>query len=308
MGSRINTVMQPCFFQLSGVLPPQDAIAKIKAAVENAYANRGRTLVERNFGAIDAALSRLGHVTVPASVTSDRGMALTVPEDAPDFVKRVTSRLMSGEGDLLPVSALPADGTFLSGTAKYEKRAIAKEIPIWDPDICIDCGKCAIVCPHATIRMKVFEPRAVDKAPGSFLSKEFRSKDIAGYRMAIQVAPDDCTGCGVCVDVCPAKSKVEARHKAINMEPVLEHRDGERANWDFFLSIPSLDRDLLPHDSAKGSQALEPLFEFSGACAGCGETPYLKLATHCSVTACSSPTPRGAPRSTARTCPPPRGR
>ena len=166
MGNRINTVMQPCFFQLSGVLPPQDAIAKIKAAVENTYANRGRALVERNFAAIDRSLERLARVTVPASVTSDRAMVSNVPDDAPDFVKRVTSRLMAGDGDLLPVSALPVDGTFPSGTAKYEKRAIAKEIPIWDPEICIDCGKCAIVCPHATIRMKVFEPAAVDNAPG----------------------------------------------------------------------------------------------------------------------------------------------
>ena len=167
MGNRINTVMQPCFFQLSGVLPPQDAIAKIKAAVENTYANRGRALVERNFAAIDRSLERLARVTVPASVTSDHAMVSNVPDDAPDFVKRVTSRLMAGDGDLLPVSALPVDGTFPSGTAKYEKRAIAKEIPIWDPEICIDCGKCAIVCPHATIRMKVFEPAAVDNAPVS---------------------------------------------------------------------------------------------------------------------------------------------
>ena len=202
-----------------------------------------------------------------------------MPDDVPDFVARVTARLMAGEGDLLPVSALPVDGTFPTGTARYEKRAIAQEIPIWDPDICIDCGKCAIVCPHATIRMKVFEPSALDGAPPSFKSKEFRSKDISGYRMTIQVAPDDCTGCGVCVDVCPAKSKTEVRHKSINMEPALAHRDAERPAWDFFLSIPELDRDLLPHDSVKGSQALQPLFEFSGACAGCGETPYLKLAT-----------------------------
>ena len=159
------------------------------------------------------------------------------------------------------------------------KRGIAQEIPIWDPDICIDCGKCAAVCPHATIRMKVFQPPALADAPPSFKSKDFRSKDIAGYQMTIQVAPDDCTGCGVCVDVCPAKSKTEARHKAINMEPALIHRDVERPAWDFFLAIPELDRDLLPHDAVKGSQVLQPLFEFSGACAGCGETPYLKLAT-----------------------------
>jgi len=279
MGSRINTVMQPCFFQLAGVLPAEEAIARIKAAVEDTYARRGRTVVERNFAAIDRALAALHPVEVPTQVTSDHSRVRAVPDDAPDFVKRVTALLLAGDGDLLPVSALPADGTFPSGTARYEKRAIAKEIPIWDPDICIDCGKCAIVCPHATIRMKVFQPAVVADAPATFVSKDFRSKDIDGYRMTIQVAPDDCTGCGVCVDVCPAKSKTEVRHKAINMEPVEAHRDAERANWDYFVSIPPLDRTLLPHDSVKGSQALEPLFEFSGACAGCGETPYLMLVT-----------------------------
>ena len=279
MGNRINTVMQPCFFQLSGVLPAEQAIAQIKGSVEKTYGKRGRTIVERNFAAIDSALAALERVEVPAAVTSTRRRQGTVPEDAPDFVKRVTSLLMAGEGDRLPVSAFPVDGTFLTGTTKYEKRGIAKEIPIWDPDICIDCGKCAVVCPHATIRMKVYEPDSVAGAPGSFKSKDFRSKDIEGYRLTIQVAPDDCTGCGVCVDVCPAKSKTEVRHKAINMEPRIEHLDAERLAWDFFLDVPELDRDLLPHDSVKGSQALEPLFEFSGACAGCGETPYLKLVT-----------------------------
>jgi pyruvate-ferredoxin/flavodoxin oxidoreductase len=277
MGNRINTVMQPCFFHLAGVLPADTAIAHIKAWVEKSYARRGREIVERNFAAIDRSLAALARVDVPAAATSGRTRAQTLPDDAPEFVKRVTATLIAGDGDLLPVSALAADGTFPSGTAKYEKRAIATEIPIWDPDICIDCGKCAIVCPHATIRMKVFEPSALDDAPDHFLSKDFRSKDIAGYRLTIQVAPDDCTGCGVCVDVCPAKSKTEVRHKAINMEPVLPHRDVERERWDYFLTIPPLDRSLLPHDNAKGSQVLEPLFEFSGACAGCGETPYLKL-------------------------------
>jgi pyruvate-ferredoxin/flavodoxin oxidoreductase len=175
------------------------------------------------------------------------------------------------------VSAFPADGTFPSGTAKYEKRAIAKEIPIWDPEICIDCGQCTIVCPHAAIRMKVFAPGVVADATAEFPSKAFRSKDLADHRLTIQVAPDDCTGCGVCVDVCPAKHKTEVRHKAINMAAAADHRDVERRRWDYFLSIPPLDRSLLPHDSVKGSQVLEPLFEFSGACAGCGETPYLKL-------------------------------
>jgi pyruvate-ferredoxin/flavodoxin oxidoreductase len=279
LGARINTVMQPCFFHLAGVLPADEAIAKIKQSVEHTYGDRGRTIVERNFAAIDRSLAELRRVEVPDRVTSDRSTALRIPVAAPDFVKRVTARLMAGEGDLVPVSALPVDGTFATGTAAFEKRAIAQEIPIWDPEICIDCGKCAIVCPHATIRMKVYEPGALDGAPDTFLTKSFRSKDIQGHNLTIQVAPDDCTGCGVCVDVCPAKSKTEVRHKAINMAPVLDHRDRERVNWDFFQSIPPLARDLLPHDSVKGSQALEPLFEFSGACAGCGETPYIKLVT-----------------------------
>jgi pyruvate-ferredoxin/flavodoxin oxidoreductase len=279
MGNRINTVMQPCFFHLSGVLPADEAIARIRASVQETYARRGQTVIDRNFAAIDSALANLRRVDVPAAVTSNRTIAQRLPDTTPDFVTQVTSVLMAGDGDLLPVSALPVDGSFPSGTAKYEKRAIAQEIPIWDADICIDCGKCTIVCPHAAIRMKVFEPAAVNDAPESFVAKAFRSKDIEGYYLTIQVAPDDCTGCGVCVDVCPAKSKTEVRHKAINMEPVLEHRDVERERWGFFDSIPPLDRRLLPHDSVKGSQVLEPLFEFSGACAGCGETPYLKLAT-----------------------------
>ena len=279
MGNRINTVMQPCFFRLSGVLPPDVAIEKIKAAVESTYAKRGRAIIERNFAAIDTALANLHRVEVPAAATSARSIAVTVPDDAPDFVKRVTTMLMSGDGDLLPVSALPVDGTFPTGTTKYEKRSIAKEIPIWDPDVCIDCGKCAIVCPHATIRMKVFGGDVAAAAPEGFLTKPFRSKDLADHHLTIQVAPDDCTGCGVCVDVCPAKSKTEIGHKAINMEPLLEHRDVERERWEHFLEIPYLDRDLLAHDSVKGSQVLEPLFEFSGACAGCGETPYIRLVT-----------------------------
>ena len=276
MGSRINTVMQPCFFQLAGVLPPADAIARIKEFVEKTYARRGQAVVERNFAAIDLSLGRLGHVPL-GEVTSGRSIAPTVPDDAPEFVKRVTAALMAGNGDLLPVSAMPVDGTFPTGTTKYEKRAIAQMIPIWDPAICIDCGKCAMVCPHATIRMKVFPAAAVEGASAGFVSKEFRSRELLDHRLTIQVDPDDCTGCGVCVDVCPAKSKTEVRHKSINMEPVEDHADVERRRWDFFQSIPNLDRALLPHDTVKGSQVLEPLFEFSGACAGCGETPYLRL-------------------------------
>ena len=280
MGSRINTVMQPCFFKLAGILPPDEAIKKIKGFVEKTYAKRGEAIVARNFAAIDRSLERLAHVSL-GTVTNDLPTIATVPDDMrdamPDFVARITSRLMAGDGDLLPVSALPVDGTFPSGTAQFEKRAIAQMIPIWDSSICIDCGKCAMVCPHATIRMKVFPYSAVEAAPADFLHKEFRSRELLDHRLTIQVAPDDCTGCGVCVDVCPAKSKTDTSHKAINMEPVAAHRDVERGRWDFFQSIPPLDRNLIAHDSVKGSQVLEPLFEFSGACGGCGETPYIRL-------------------------------
>src|SRR4249919_831345 len=278
MGSRINTVMQPCFFKLAGILPPEEAIAQIKAFVQKTYAKRGEAVVARNFAAIDRSLERLGHVTLGEVA---KGPATTIPVVGviPDFVARFTSRLMAGEGDRLPVSALPVDGTFPTGTARYEKRAIAQTIPIWDPSICIDCGKCAMVCPHATIRMKVFPTSSVEAAPASFLHKEFRSRELPDHRLTIQVAPDDCTGCGVCVDVCPAKSKTDSSHKAINMEPVADHRDVERERWDFFQSIPRLGRSLIAHDTVKGSQVLEPLFEFSGACGGCGETPYIRLVT-----------------------------
>jgi pyruvate-ferredoxin/flavodoxin oxidoreductase len=276
MGSRINTVMQPCFFKLAGILPADEAITRIKGFVEKTYAKRGGAVVARNFAAIDRSLERLAHVS-PGGVTNSLPTIPPVPDDVPDFVARITWRLMAGEGDRLPVSALPVDGTFPSGTTKYEKRDIAQQIPIWDPAICIDCGKCAMVCPHATIRMKVFPSSAVAGAPVDFLHKEFRSRELLDHRLTIQVAPDDCTGCGVCVDVCPAKSKTDTSHKSINMEPVALHRDVERARWDFFQSIPPLERSLIPHDSVKGSQVLEPLFEFSGACAGCGETPYIRL-------------------------------
>jgi pyruvate-ferredoxin/flavodoxin oxidoreductase len=276
IGGRINTVMQPCFFQLAGILPPDEAISGIKGFVERTYAKRGEAVVARNFAAIDRSLERLAHVP-RAGVTNDLVTTPEVPVDAPDFVARITSRLMAGDGDRLPVSALPVDGTFPTGTAKYEKRAIAQMIPVWDPAICIDCGKCAMVCPHATIRMKVFPASAVEAAPTDFLHKEFRSRELLDHRLTIQVAPDDCTGCGVCVDVCPAKSKTDTSHKSIDMAPVADHRDVERVRWDFFQSIPPLDRSLIPLGSVKGSQVLEPLFEFSGACAGCGETPYIRL-------------------------------
>ena len=277
LGSRVNTILQTCFFALAGVLDQAEAVARIKAAIEKSYGKRGRSVVEQNFAAVDAALQGMHEVPVPSGVAGDLHRPPPVPEDAPDFVQRVTAMMLAGRGDLLPVSALPVDGTFPTGTAMWEKRSIAHEIPIWDPDICIDCAKCALVCPHAAIRMKVYEPIAADHAPETFRHKEWRDRENPGRWMTIQVVPDDCTGCGVCVDVCPAKSKEVVKHKAIDMVPKLEHLGAERANLDFFLDIPPADRREVKVASIKGSQMLEPLFEASGACAGCGETPYLKL-------------------------------
>jgi len=279
MGHRINTVMQPCFFALSGVLPRERAMAAIEESIRKSYARRGSAVVRQNLEAVERALESLHRVEGPFTVTSDVPLRDPVPADASDFVKRVTGVLLAGEGDRLPVSALPVDGTFPTGTARIEKRALATEIPVWDPSICIDCGKCAMVCPHASIRMKVFAPDVLAGAPDDFLSKEFRSREVPGRLLAIQVAPDDCTGCGVCVDVCPARSKEEAKHKAIDMRPAAEHRERERGRFDFFQRIPEAQRDLLDPSTVKGVQTREPLFEFSGACAGCGETPYLKLLT-----------------------------
>jgi len=276
MGNRINTVMQPCFFKLSGVLPEQEAITAIKKFVEKTYGKRGEKVVQRNYAAIDLSLERL-HKVETGPAPSSVELAAIVPDEAPEFVKNVTAKIMAGEGDLLPVSAFPPDGSFATATTKWEKRAIAQEIPIWDEAICIDCGKCAMVCPHAAIRMKIYPEAELSKLSADFKSKDFRSRELENHKLTIQVTPDDCTGCGVCVDVCPAKSKTEVKHKAINMAPHMAHADAERARWDEFLSIPELDRSALPRDTIKGSQALEPLFEFSGACSGCGETPYVKL-------------------------------
>ncbi|MBI3648141.1 MAG: pyruvate:ferredoxin (flavodoxin) oxidoreductase [Actinobacteria bacterium] len=279
LGSRVNTVLQTCFFALADVLPVDEAVQAIKDAIVATYGKRGETILTRNFAAVDAALDSLHEVRVPAAVTGDVHRLPPVPDLAPDFVRRVTAAMIEGRGDLLPVSALPIDGTFPTGTARFERRSIAHEIPIWDPSICIDCAKCALVCPHAAIRMKIFDPSALEASPEGFPHKEWKSRDLPDMEMTIQVAPDDCTGCGICVDVCPAHSKTELKHRAIDMEPKLPHLEAERARWDFFLKIPELGRAAVRHDTVKGSQALEPLFEFSGACAGCGETPYLKLLT-----------------------------
>jgi pyruvate-ferredoxin/flavodoxin oxidoreductase len=279
LGGRINTVMQPCFFALSGVLPREQVMTALKEAIAETYGRRGPTVVERNHAAIDRSLNELVPLPVPSRIDGELHRMPPLPDTTPDFVKRVTERLLAGEGDLLPVSALPVDGTFPTGTARWEKRGLAQEIPIWDPSICIDCGKCAIVCPHAAIRMKVYDPAVLADAPEGFQSKDFGARELRGMKLTVQVLPDDCTGCGICVDVCPAFSKQEVRHKSINLEPAIDHVASERPMWEFFERIPEIDRAIVRHDTVKGSQLFQPLFEFSGACAGCGETPYLKLLT-----------------------------
>jgi pyruvate-ferredoxin/flavodoxin oxidoreductase len=277
LGGRINTAMQPCFFALAGLFPRDQALAAIRRSIEKAYAKRGPAVVQRNLAAVDRAVEALARVEVPEKATALARRRPPVPADAPDFVKRVTARLLVGEGDLLPVSALPADGVFPTGTARFEKRSLAEELPLWDEALCIDCGKCAMACPHAAVRMKVYPPEALAGAPPGFVSKPFRSREIPGHRLTIQVAPDDCTGCGVCVDVCPARSKAEVKHKALDMAPAGGLRERERERFDFFLGIEELPPGRLDPSQVKHAQAREPLFEFSGACAGCGETPYLKL-------------------------------
>ncbi len=281
LGRRVNTVLQTCHFHLSGLLPPGEAVEAIKASIAKTYGKQGRLVLDRNYGAVDAAVAALEPMPVPDTVTAERDRPPILSAEAPDFVQRVTGAMMAGRGDLLPVSALPVDGSFPLGTTRWEKRAIASTIPIWDPDICIDCARCALVCPHAAIRLKVVPAEQLAEAPPSFQSKPWKDKAAAAAgietRAIIQVAPDDCTGCGVCVNICPAKSKEQVKHKAINMEPYGAHVDAERINFDYFLSLPEHDRTTLRLDTVKGSQLAQPLFEFSGACSGCGETPYVKL-------------------------------
>jgi pyruvate-ferredoxin/flavodoxin oxidoreductase len=279
MGGRINTVMQTCFFAISGVLPREEAIAAIKRSIEKSYSKRGEAIVAKNFAAVDRALDHLEEVAVPAQVTSVFDILPPVSPSAPDFVKAVTARIIAGQGDSLPVSALPPDGTFPTGTAQWEKRNIALEIPVWDQDLCIQCGKCVMVCPHSVIRSKVYTSELLTDAPETFKSTPARWKDFKEARYTLQVAPEDCTGCRLCVEVCPVKSKSEARHKAINMAAQPPIRDAERANWDFFLQLPEPCHNALNLGQVKDVQLLQPLFEFSGACAGCGETPYIKLMT-----------------------------
>ncbi|MEW6509796.1 MAG: pyruvate:ferredoxin (flavodoxin) oxidoreductase [Bacteroidota bacterium] len=279
MGARVNTIMQTCFFAISGVLPRDQAIGAIKNSIKKTYGRKGDQVVQQNFAAVDQTLANLFEVKVPVRATSAIEMPPIVSDRAPEFVKEVTARIMAGFGDQLPVSRMPVDGTFPTGTAQWEKRNIALEIPVWDESICIQCNKCALVCPHATIRIKVFDPKHLAAAPPTFKTMDYKGTEYKGMKYTIQVAPEDCTGCALCVDVCPAKNKSETRLKAINMMPQPPIREQERVNYDFFLNIPEMDRREVKVDSVKGSQLLQPLFEYSGACSGCGETPYVKLAT-----------------------------
>ena len=279
MGGRINTVMQVCFFALSGVLPREEAIARIKGAIEKTYGKRGAEVVKRNFAAVDETLAHLYEVPPPQAVTTTRGRPPLVSDAAPDFVKRVTAVMLAGKGDLLPVSAFPPDGVWPVATSKWEKRNLALEIPVWDKKVCIQCNQCVLVCPHAAIRAKIYAPDSLAGAPATFKSDDFRSKDLPGLKYTLQVAAEDCTGCTLCVHVCPAKDKTNPRHKAIDMAPQRPIRETERENYAFFLDLPEANRASLGHIDLKSSQFLEPLFEYSGACAGCGETPYIKTLT-----------------------------
>jgi pyruvate-ferredoxin/flavodoxin oxidoreductase len=277
MGARINTIMQTAFFAISGVLPRDEAIAAIKEAIKKTYSKRGEAVVQKNYAAVDMTVSNLFRVEVMDTATSDIEMPPVVPPEAPEFVQTVTATIMARKGDSLPVSMLPVDGTYPSATTQWEKRNIALEIPVWEPDICIQCAKCALACPHAAIRFKIYDEALLENAPETFKSDKARGKEYAGMVATIQTAPEDCTGCGLCVHVCPAKDKTEPKRKAINMAPQMPIRLQERENYAFFLDLPEFDRTRVKTNTVKGSQLLRPLFEYSGACAGCGETPYVKL-------------------------------
>jgi pyruvate-ferredoxin/flavodoxin oxidoreductase len=277
---RINVTMQTAFFVISGVVPEEKALELIRAAIEDTYGNKGKDVVEMNMKAVEAARTRMEKVDYPNHTVGNLHMLPPVPANAPEFVRNVTGEIIAGRGELLPVSKLPVDGTWPTGTTKWEKRTIAEEIPVWDSETCIQCGECSMVCPHAVIRMKVYDPKLLDKAPASFKSTDAKGKEFEGLKFTIQVSALDCTGCGVCVSACPAFKKVNGEKtdkKAINMSPQLPLKDQEAANFEFFLSLPDVDPKLIKRNTIKGSQLIAPLFEFSGACAGCGETPYIKL-------------------------------
>ncbi len=280
MGKRINTIMQTCFFAISGVLPRDQAVDAIKQAVQKTYGSKGQRIVDFNFRAIDAALENLHELPVPDRITATRRRPPPVRADAPDFVQRFTAQLMAGNGDNITVSQMPVDGTFPLGTAAWEKRNLALEIPVWETDICTHCGKCPLVCPHGVIRSKLFPADLLENAPPTFKSVPVKGKDYPqDYHITYQVAPEDCTGCGLCVEICPIRDKSRASRKALNMAPIADLHVAEKENWDFFLGLPEYDRSRIKRNTIKGAMLFEPLFEFSGACVGCGETAYIKLAT-----------------------------
>jgi pyruvate-ferredoxin/flavodoxin oxidoreductase len=279
MGTRINTIMQTCFFAISGVLPREEAIAQIKKSIYKTYGKRGEAVVNKNYAAVDAALAHLHKVELPSAASSTMELIPSISPAAPEFVRNVLGEIAAGRGDQVPVSAIPAGGTFPTGTSQYEKRNIAQFIPVWDKDVCIQCGKCVMVCPHAVIRSKIYSAELGANAPETFKWARPKWRGMEEERYTLQVAPEDCTGCAVCVEVCPAKNKSDASKKAINMEFQAPLRKTERENWEFFLSIPEVDRTRISHTQVKDLQLLRPLFEFSGACAGCGETAYIKLLT-----------------------------
>src|SRR5579871_3128735 len=279
MGGHINTIMQTCFFAISGVLPREKAIEAIKNAIRETYGKRGEAVIEKNFAAVDQTLANLQQITVPHTASSALNVLPPVPQQAPGFVRDILGTIIAGRGDSLPVSAMPVDGTFPTATSQWEKRNIALQIPVWDEELCIQCGKCVLVCPHAVIRAKVYDSSELASAPVTFKSAKPRWRELETLRYTLQVSPEDCTGCRLCVEICPVKSKSQTKHKAINMEPQEPLRVTEAANWNFFSSLGLLDRNRLSAAHVKDVQLFEPLFEFSGACAGCGETPYIKLLT-----------------------------
>jgi pyruvate-ferredoxin/flavodoxin oxidoreductase len=277
MGGRVNTIMQTCFFAISGILPRDEAIYQIKKSIKKTYGKRGEAVVAKNYAAVDGTLENLQEVKVPVAATSLLSRRSAVPENAPDFVKKVIGPISIFEGDNLPVSAIPVDGTFPTATSQWEKRNIALEIPVWAEELCIQCGKCSFVCPHAAVRQKVYDPKYLVGAPASFKSLDAKFKELPGMKYTIQIAPEDCTGCGLCVEVCPAKDKSQAGRKSLNLADQVPLRETEAANWAFFMELPDPDKNTFQPTTVKNSQLLPALFEFSGACSGCGETPYVKL-------------------------------
>jgi pyruvate-ferredoxin/flavodoxin oxidoreductase len=280
MGVRINTIMQTCFFAISNIFPKEEAIELIKKAIKKTYGSKGDKIVQMNYDAVDQTLANLFEVTIQDKITSNRQLQPAIQGEADDFIMNVTAKIIAGEGDSIPVSRMPIDGTYPLSTTKYEKRNIALDVPVWDMDTCIQCNKCVLVCPHACIRAKIYDEKELVNPPSTFKSTRFKSKEFGETMLySLQVAVEDCTGCALCIDVCPAKNKKETKLKAINMQPQIPIRETERENWNYFLELPDFDRTKLNITNVKDSQFLLPLFEFSGACSGCGETPYVKLLT-----------------------------